>query len=76
MYDVYFCSHGHGYDPRTARIDYLLVYAIDFSLFRNVHLGRREKLVERLLDLPLEPLNSLTTILDRMRQIVARVEAP
>jgi spore maturation protein CgeB len=68
IYDVYFCSHRHGYDPRTARIDYLPVYAMDFSLFRNLHLGRRdhdmvlvgghnarrEQFVERLLDLPLE----------------------
>ena len=41
IYDVYFCSYRHGYDLGTARIDYLPVYGMDFSLFRNLRLGRR-----------------------------------
>jgi spore maturation protein CgeB len=68
IYDCYFCSHRHGYDPRSHRIDYLPVYGMDFALFRNLGLGRyehemvlvgghnprREELVGRMLDLPLE----------------------
>jgi hypothetical protein len=68
VYDRYFCSHRHGYDPRRDRIDFLPVYGMDFSLYRNLHVGtyehelvlvgghnaRREQLVAGLLELPLE----------------------
>ena len=68
IYDHYFCSHRHGYDARADKIDYLPVYGMDFSLYRNLglerrdhdmvlvggHNPRREELVSRLLDLPLE----------------------
>jgi hypothetical protein len=68
IYDCYFCSHRHGYDPRLDKIHYLPVYGMDFSIYRNLHLGeyehdlvlvgghnaRREHFVSRLLDLPLE----------------------
>ena len=68
IYDHYFCSHRHGYEPRAARIDYLPVYGMDLSLYRNLGLGRREhemvlvgghnprreQFVVRLADLPLE----------------------
>jgi spore maturation protein CgeB len=39
VYDVYFCSHRYGYDGRFDRIRYLPVYGMDFSLFRNLHVG-------------------------------------
>lgn len=68
IYDCYFCSHRHGYDPRADKIHPLPVYGMDFSLYRNLHLGkyerdlvlvgghnpRREHFVSQLLDLPLE----------------------
>jgi spore maturation protein CgeB len=68
IYDRYFCSHRHGYDPVLDRIDYLPVYGMDLSLYRNLHIAnyehelvlvgghnaRRAQFVERLLDLPLE----------------------
>lgn len=68
IYDHYFCSHRHGYDARADKIDYLPVYGMDFSLYRNLglrrfehdivlvggHNPRREEFVTRLLDLPLE----------------------
>ena len=37
IYDVYFCSHRHGYDPRSDNIRYLPVYGMDFALYRNFH---------------------------------------
>jgi spore maturation protein CgeB len=37
IYDCYFCSHRHGYDPRSDRIHYLPVYGMDFALFRNLY---------------------------------------
>jgi hypothetical protein len=39
LYDCYFCSHRHGYDPSADRIHYLPVYGMDFSLFRNLQAG-------------------------------------
>src|SRR5262245_12531890 len=68
IYDRYFCSHRHGYDPRADRIDYLPVYGMDLDLYRKLDTGRyeremvlvgghnprREEFVSRLLDLPLE----------------------
>ena len=68
IYDCYFCSHRHGYDARTDRIDFLPVYGMDFALFRKLdvagpehemvlvggHNPRREQFVSRMLDLPLE----------------------
>lgn len=39
IYDVYFCSHRHGYDPISDRIHHLPVYGMDFSLYRNLHAG-------------------------------------
>lgn len=68
IYDHYFCSHRHGYDARADKIDYLPVYGMDFSLYRNLgpkrfehdmvlvggHNPRRAEFVSRLLDLPLE----------------------
>jgi spore maturation protein CgeB len=37
IYDHYFCSHRHGYDPRSDKIRYLPVYGMDFSLYRNLY---------------------------------------
>ena len=37
VYDCYFCSHRHGYDPRTDGIRYLPVYGMDFVLYRNLY---------------------------------------
>lgn len=37
VYDVYFCSHRHGYDPQSDNIHYLPVYGMDFALYRNFH---------------------------------------
>jgi hypothetical protein len=68
IYDGYFCCHREGYDPRSHRIDYLPVYGMDFSLYRNLGLGRtehemvlvgghnprREQVVAGIVDLPLE----------------------
>jgi len=71
IYDVYFCAHRHGYDPRADRIHPLPVYGIDFARYRNLfaagsrpynheivlvggHNARREQLLGRLTDLPLE----------------------
>ena len=39
IYDAYFCSHRHGYDPRRDGIRFLPSYAMDFSIFRNLHPG-------------------------------------
>ncbi|HZS66628.1 MAG TPA: glycosyltransferase [Burkholderiales bacterium] len=71
IYDVYFCAHRHGYDPRADRIHPLPVYGMDFARYRNLfaggsrpynheivlvggHNARREQLLGRLTDLPLE----------------------
>jgi spore maturation protein CgeB len=35
IYDHYFCSHRHGYDPQKDKIIYLPVYGMDFSMYRN-----------------------------------------
>lgn len=37
IYDAYFCSHRHGYDPRSDKIHYLPVYGMDLALYRNFH---------------------------------------
>ena len=37
IYDAYFCSHRHGYDPRSDKIRFLPVYGMDFSLYRNLY---------------------------------------
>jgi hypothetical protein len=37
IYDAYFCSHRHGYDPRTDGIRFLPIYGMDFSIFRNLY---------------------------------------
>jgi len=37
IYDLYFCSHRHGYDSVSDRIGYLPVYGMDFALYRNFH---------------------------------------
>ena len=37
IYDAYFCSHRHGYDPRSDKIRYLPVYGMDFAQYRNFH---------------------------------------
>jgi spore maturation protein CgeB len=37
IYDLYFCSHRHGYDPVSDRIGYLPVYGMDFALYRNFY---------------------------------------
>jgi spore maturation protein CgeB len=37
IYDLYFCSHRHGYDPRSDKIGYLPVYGMDFALYRNFY---------------------------------------
>jgi spore maturation protein CgeB len=39
IYDRYFCSHRHGYDWRAGAIQYLPVYGMDFSLYRNLRAG-------------------------------------
>jgi len=39
VYDLYFCSHRHGYDPRSDKIHYLPVYGMDFALYRNFYAG-------------------------------------
>ncbi len=36
IYDHYFCTHKHGYDPRDGKIHYLPAYGMDFSLYRNL----------------------------------------
>jgi spore maturation protein CgeB len=71
IYDVYFCAHRYGYDPRADRIHPLPVYGMDFARYRNLfaaggrtynhdvvlvggHNARREQLLARLTDLPLE----------------------
>ena len=71
IYDVYFCAHRHGYEPRADRIHPLPVYGMDFERYRNLfagggrtynhdmvlvggHNARREQLLGRLTDLPLE----------------------
>jgi spore maturation protein CgeB len=36
IYDLYFCSHRHGYDPRSDKIRYLPVYGMDLALYRNL----------------------------------------
>jgi hypothetical protein len=68
IYDAYFCGHREGYNPRSHRIDYLPVYGMDFSLYRNLgpgrtehemvlvggHNPRREQVVAGIVDLPLE----------------------
>jgi spore maturation protein CgeB len=36
VYDLYFCSHRHGYDPRSDKIHYLPVYGMDFARYRNL----------------------------------------
>lgn len=41
IYDVYFCSHRHGYDPVSDTIRYLPVYGMDFSQYRNFHIDSR-----------------------------------
>ncbi len=37
IYDAYFCSHRHGYDPGRDGIRFLPSYGMDFSIFRNLH---------------------------------------
>ena len=37
IYDVYFCAHRHGYDPRADRIHPLPVYGMDFARYRNLY---------------------------------------
>jgi spore maturation protein CgeB len=37
IYDVYFCSHRHGYDPRSDKIRYLPVFGMDLARYRNLH---------------------------------------
>ncbi len=37
IYDAYFCSHRHGYDSQSAKIRYLPVYGMDFSVYRNLY---------------------------------------
>jgi len=37
IYDAYFCSHRHGYDPQRDGIRFLPSYGMDFSIFRNLH---------------------------------------
>jgi hypothetical protein len=71
IYDVYFCAHRYGYDPRADRIHPLPVYGMDLARYRNLfaqsertynhdvvlvggHNARREDLLARLTDLPLE----------------------
>src|SRR5882762_10656103 len=39
IYDCYFCSHRHGYDPQSDKIHYLPVYGMDFSFYRNLFAG-------------------------------------
>ncbi len=39
IYDCYFCSHRHGYDPQSDKIRYLPVYGMDFSFYRNLFAG-------------------------------------
>ena len=36
IYDVYFCAHRHGYDPRADRIHPLPVYGMDLARYRNL----------------------------------------
>jgi spore maturation protein CgeB len=38
IYDVYFCAHRNGYDPRADRIHPLPVYGMDFARYRNLYL--------------------------------------
>lgn len=40
IYDEYFCSHRHGYDPAAAGIRFLPVYGMDFARYPNLHVGR------------------------------------
>ncbi|HET7363209.1 MAG TPA: glycosyltransferase [Burkholderiales bacterium] len=71
IYDVYFCAHRYGYDPRADQIHPLPVYGMDLARYRNLyaaggrpynhemvlvggHNARREQLLGRLTDLPLE----------------------
>lgn len=37
IYDLYFCSHRHGYDAVSDKIGYLPVYGMDFALYRNFY---------------------------------------
>ncbi len=37
IYDVYFCAHRHGYEPRADRIHPLPVYGMDFARYRNLY---------------------------------------
>ncbi|MFN2643546.1 MAG: glycosyltransferase, partial [Burkholderiales bacterium] len=37
IYDVYFCAHRHGYDPRVDRIHPLPVYGMDLARYRNLY---------------------------------------
>src|SRR5690349_4833925 len=37
IYDVYFCAHRHGYDPRADPIHPLPVYGMDFARYRNLY---------------------------------------
>ncbi len=37
IYDEYFCSHRHGYDPASTGIRFLPVYGMDFSRYRNLY---------------------------------------
>jgi spore maturation protein CgeB len=39
IYDVYFCAHRHGYDPRADRIHPLPVYGMDYARYRNLYAG-------------------------------------
>jgi spore maturation protein CgeB len=40
IYDAYFCSHRHGYDPAATGIGFLPVYGMDFARYRNLFAGR------------------------------------
>jgi len=37
IYDHYFCSNRHGYDPQKDKVIYLPAYGMDFSIYRNLH---------------------------------------
>src|SRR5262245_4668311 len=37
IYDCYFCSHRHGYDPQRDAIHYLPVFGMDLARYRNFY---------------------------------------
>ena len=70
IFDRYFCIHREGYEPARDRIEYLPAFGVDTELYHPGQIGpgrflhdivfvggansRRQAIVEKLLDLPLE----------------------